>query len=154
VGNNITTGTSATTFSPEVNCSRGQIVTFLWRLAGEPEPTITNPFKDVPQGQYYYKAALWAYENGITTGTSATTFSPDANCSRSQIVTFLWRYAGGPAATTSGTFGDVPEGQFYTSAVYWAVENGITTGTGGNSFSPNVTCTRGQAVTFLYRYAS
>jgi hypothetical protein len=155
VGNNITTGTSATTFSPELNCSRGQIVTFLWRLAGEPEPTTTvNPFTDVSEKDYYYKAVLWAYENGITTGASATTFNPKGNCTRGQIVTFLWRYADEPTANASGVFTDVKSGAYYTSAVYWAVANGITNGMSTNTFVPGGTCTRGQAVTFLYRYAS
>jgi hypothetical protein len=151
VGKGITNGTGGSSFSPDVNCTRSQIVTFLWRAAGEPEPTISNPFTDISEGAYYYKAVLWAYEKGITTGTSATQFSPLVNCSRSQIVTFLWRYEGKPSASVSGAFTDVASNDFYTTAVYWAVANSITNGTGGSSFSPSMTCTRAQAVTFLYR---
>jgi hypothetical protein len=149
----ITNGTGNDTFSPSTDCSRSQIVTFLWRLAGKPEPTISNPFTDVSENAYYYKAVLWAYEKGITTGSSATAFSPQANCSRSQIVTFLWRYKEKPSAGVSGAFTDVASNDFYTTAVYWAVANGITNGTSATTFSPTNTCTRSQAVTFLYRCA-
>jgi hypothetical protein len=107
----------------------------------------------VSENQYYYKAVLWAYENGITTGSTATTFSPSANCTRGQIVTFLWRYAGEPSANATGVFKDVASNKYYASAVYWAAANDITTGTTATTFSPNDTCTRAQAVTFLYRYA-
>ena len=149
----ITNGTSATTFSPGSTCTRGQVVTFLWRAKGCPEPTSTvNPFTDVKESDYFYKAVLWAKETGVTSGTSATTFSPGNGCTRAQVVTFLWRSEGKPQpASTSNPFNDVPAGQYYTDAVLWAVENGITNGTSATAFSPDKTCTRGQIVTFLYR---
>ena len=151
VENGITTGTSATTFSPDNTCTRAQVVTFLWRAAGSPTPTTkTCSFTDVTQG-YYYNAMLWAVENGITTGTGGNKFSPNANCTRAQVVTFLWRAAGEPApSSTACAFTDVSR-DFYYNAMLWAVENGITTGTGSGKFSPNLSCTRGQIVTFLYR---
>ena len=152
----ITNGTSATTFSPEATCTRGQVVTFLWRAKGCPQPkSSANPFNDVALGAYYYEAVLWANENGITNGTSANSFSPDQPCTRAQVVTFLWRTEGKPAAGGSGNpFTDVPAGQYYTTAVLWAVNHkpeAITNGTSANTFSPDATCTRGQIVTFLYR---
>ena len=152
----ITKGTSASTFSPAQNCTRGQIVTFLWRAAGSPEPGQTNnPFKDVNTGNYYYKAVLWAVEKGITSGTSRNTFSPNATCTRAQAVTFLYRYAGQPSVgLTSNPFKDVNKGTYYYSPVLWAVENGITAGTSATAFSPKAYCTRGQIVTFLYRQAN
>ncbi len=154
VANGITTGTGKTTFSPEIDCTRGQVVTFLWRAAGKPEPSTTdNPFKDVSAKQYYYKAVLWAVENGITTGTSKTTFSPEDSCTRAQVVTFLWRTAGEPAPQKSDNpFSDVPKGQYYYKAVLWAVENGVTTGISKTAFGPDMPCIRGQIVTFIYRY--
>ncbi|MBQ3356943.1 MAG: leucine-rich repeat protein [Oscillospiraceae bacterium] len=157
VGNEpqITNGTSATTFSPNAACTRGQVVTFLWRANGCPEPKRSdNPFKDVKESDYYYKAVLWAAENGVTTGTSATTFSPNAPCTRAHVVTFLWRAGGEPQPkSTANPFKDVKTGEYYTTAVLWAVshEPQITNGTGATTFSPNATCTRGQIVTFLYR---
>ena len=149
----VTNGTSPTEFSPEKPCTRGQIVTFLWRAFGSPEPTSAeNPFTDVPETVYYYKAILWAVEQGITTGTSATTFSPEATCTRGQVATFLWRACGKPAPKGSeNPFADVPETVYYYQPILWAVENGITNGTGGGKFSPEDSCTRGQIVTFLYR---
>lgn len=147
----ITAGTSATTFSPNAPCTRAQVVTFLWRAAGSPEATGSNPFTDVAEGSYYYDAVLWAVEKGITVGTSATTFSPDTVCTRAQIVTFLWRYEDSPAATGSSSFTDVAPGDWFYSAVNWAVSEGVTAGTGANAFSPNADCTRAQTVTFLYR---
>ena len=149
----ITAGTSATTFSPNAGCTRAQVVTFLWRAAGNPKPTTaSNPFKDVKEGTYYYKAVLWAAEAGVTAGTSATTFSPDATCTRGQIVTFIWHYEGTPEATiTSNPFTDVQAGAYYEKAVLWASETGVTAGTSATTFSPNATCTRAQIVTFLYR---
>lgn len=149
----ITSGTSATTFSPNNPCTRGQIVTFLWRAAGSPKPTSSiNPFADVKEGAYYYDAVLWAMEKGITSGTSATTFSPDTACTRGQTVTFLWRAAGSPKATSSNNpFADVQTGAYYYGAVLWAVEKGITSGTSATTFAPGTTVTRGQTVTFLYR---
>ena len=153
VQNGITSGTSETTFSPNDGCTRAQVVTFLWRAAGSPEPkTTSNPFADVPSGKWYSKAVLWAAEEGITAGTSATTFSPNATCTRGQIVTFLWRYEGQPSAsTTVNPFKDVKTGAYYEKAVLWAAETGVTSGTSATTFSPNVTCTRAQVVTFLYR---
>lgn len=149
----ITTGTSETTFSPNSNCTRGQIVTFLWRSHGCPEPSSNaNPFIDVKEDAYYYKAVLWAVEQGVTSGTSATTFSPNNNCTRGQAVTFMWRAAGKPAtASSASNFVDVKSGAFYGDAVAWAVEKGITTGTSATTFSPDGVCIRGQIVTFLYR---
>jgi uncharacterized repeat protein (TIGR02543 family) len=156
VENGITKGTSATTFSPAMDCTRAQVVTFLWRAAGSPEPTTTeNPFTDVEEGTDYYKAILWAVENGITKGTSATTFSPAATCTRAQVVTFLYRAAGQPELTTTeNPFTDVETGNDYYNAILWAVENGITKGTSATTFSPSVTCNRAQIVTFLYRNAA
>ncbi|MBQ2469284.1 MAG: S-layer homology domain-containing protein, partial [Clostridia bacterium] len=149
----ITTGTSATTFSPEDGCTRGHVVTFLWRAAGSPEPAGTNnPFRDVRSGEYYYKAVLWAVGEGITLGTSKTAFSPDDVCTRGQIVTFLWRANGKPTpAKTNNPFKDVKPNDYFYDAVLWAVEKGVTLGTDASHFSPSDTCTRSQVVTFLYR---
>ena len=140
-------------FSPGAGCTRAQVVTFLWRAAGEPQPkSENNPFADVQKGQYYYKAVLWAVEKGITTGTSPTTFRPDQTCTRGQIVTFLWRYFGEPEPKTGNNpFEDVKDSDYFYKAVLWAVENGITTGTTATTFRPEQTCTRAQIVTFLYR---
>ena len=152
VENGITSGTSATTFSPNAVCTRAQAVTFLWRAAGSPEPGIAeNPFTDVASDSYYYKAVLWAVEKGITSGTSATTFSPNVTCSRAQIVTFLWRGQQSPSVSTSGAFTDVSADAYYAKAVDWAVSGGITSGTSATTFSPNANCTRAQIVTFLWR---
>ena len=152
VKNGITYGTSDTTFSPNAPCTRAQMVTFLWRAAGCPTPNGSEmPFKDVVKGSYYETAVLWAVENGITYGTGATTFSPDATCTRAQTVTLLWRSQGKPAAGTANPFTDVAEGTYYTDAVLWAAENGITEGTSATTFSPYEDCTRAQTVTFLYR---
>lgn len=147
----VTSGTTATTFSPANACDRGQIVTFLWRANGSPNPTSThNPFVDVKSGDYYYEAVLWAQEKGITSGTDATHFSPSTPCNRGQAVTFLWRANGKPTGTGK-SFADVKSGQFYTDAVKWAVGKNITSGTSSTTFSPDQSCTRGQIVTFLYR---
>lgn len=149
----VTTGTSKTTFSPEMICTRAQMVTFLWRAAGSPEPaTVDQKFTDITSSGFYFKAVLWAVENGITSGTSATTFSPDEIVTRAQVVTFLWRMAGSPQIFVDGPFADVATGQYYSTAVAWAVENSITGGTSAVTFSPMDGCTRGQIVTFLYRY--
>ena len=150
----ITNGTSKNLFSPEKGCTRAQVVTFLWRYAGMPEPeTTTCSFKDVDKEQYYYKAVLWAVEKKITNGTSETTFDPEKTCTRAQIVTFLWRYAGEPKpATTKNDFKDVKDSAYYYNAVLWAAENDITNGTSATTFDPEKTCTRAQIVTFLYRY--
>ena len=152
-GPQITNGTSATTFSPNATCTRGQVVTFLWRAAGAPEPTMTfNPFADVKEGAFYYKAVLWALQNGITNGVDATHFGPDRGCTRGQVVTFLHRAQGTPTpGSDANPFSDVKEGAFYYNAVLWAVEKNVTKGTSPTTFSPNATCTRGQIVTFLYR---
>lgn len=150
VENGVTNGTSATTFSPDMAVSRAQMVTFLWRAHGSPKATGTNPFTDVNTSDYYYDAVLWAVENGITVGTSDTTFSPDAPVTRAQAVTFQWRAAGSPVVSGSN-FGDVASDAYYADAVTWAVANGITNGTGGNTFSPDAAVSRAQAVTFLWR---
>ena len=152
VENGITSGTSATKFSPYKGCTRGQVVTFLWRAAGCPEPENSyNPFSDVPSNAYYHDAVLWAAEEGITTGTSRTRFEPNATVTRAQTVTFLWRWAGSPEPGSAGSFRDVPRSAYYADAVAWAVEYGITNGTAPGLFSPAQTCTRAQIVTFLYR---
>lgn len=150
----ITAGTSATTFSPNDGATRAQVVTFLWRAAGSPEPkTGTNPFEDVPDGKYYTKPVLWAAEEGITRGTSATTFSPNNTCTRGEFVTFLYRFAGSPSiGDVDNLFEDVDEGSFYYLPVLWAVEQKVTAGTSETTFSPKKICTRGEIVTFLYRY--
>ena len=152
VENGITQGTDDTHFSPDGICTRAQAVTFLWRTAGSPKPeTRTMPFADVPAGSYYYDAVLWAVENGITKGTSETMFSPDATCSRAQIVTFLWRSEKSPAAGTANPFADVKSTAYYADAVLWAVREDITKGTTSTAFSPDADCTRAQIVTFLWR---
>ena len=149
--NGVTTGTGETTFSPDAGCTRAQVATFLWRAAGKPEPAEgENPFVDVSADAYYYKAVLWALQQGVTTGTSADKFSPDAVCTRAQIVTFLWRFEGSEAAS-GAAFTDVPAGAYYETAVAWAAGKGVTTGTGEGTFSPEATCTRAQVVTFLCR---
>lgn len=153
VENDITEGTSATTFSPNASCTRAQMVTFLWRAAGSPEPqSAENPFTDVASNAYYADAVLWAVEQGITTGTSETTFSPNATVTRGQTVTFLYRDAGSPAASAAGTFTDVAADAYYAAAVQWAVSEGVTDGMTSTTFQPDGNCTRAQIVTFLYRY--
>ncbi len=153
VRGSITSGTSKTTFSPTANCTRGQAITFLWKLAGSPETySDTNPFNDVKSSDYYYQAILWAVENEITKGTSDTTFSPNATCTRGQTVTFLYRFAGSPESSSEMKFTDIPEGMYCEDAVLWAVEHGVTSGTSDTTFSPNNYCTREQFVTFLYRF--
>ena len=153
VENGITKGTDDTHFSPDGICTRAQAVTFLWRAAGSPEPeTRTMPFTDIPVGSYYYDAVLWAVENGITKGTSDTTFSPNMTCTRAQIVAFLWRSEKSPAAGTANPFADVKSTAYYADAVLWAVKENITKGTTNTTFSPNADCTRAQIVTFLYRF--
>lgn len=151
VENGVTNGTSATTFGPNVTVTRAQMVTFLWRAYGSPEATGANPFTDVSTSDYYYyDAVLWAVENGVTNGTSATTFSPDMAVTRAQAVTFQWRAAGSPVVSGS-SFSDVAAGAYYVNAVTWAVANGITNGTSGTTFSPDAAVSRAQAVTFLWR---
>ena len=152
VENGITKGTDDTHFSPDGICTRAQAVTFLWRTAGSPKPeTRAMPFTDVPVGSYYYDAVLWAVENGITKGTSDTTFSPNMTCSRAQIVAFLWRSEKSPAAGTANPFADVKSTAYYAGAVLWAVREDITKGTTSTTFSPDADCTRAQIVTFLWR---
>lgn len=154
VENGVTEGTSATTFGPNISCTRAQMVTFLWRSAGSPEPTTANnPFTDVQAGSYYYDAVLWAVEQGITSGTNATTFAPDAAVTRGQTVTFLWRQAGAPVVNYAMSFTDVDANAYYAEAVRWAVSEGITSGTSTATFSPDMDCTRAQIVTFMYRDA-
>ena len=152
VENNVTNGTDATHFSPKNNCTRAQIVTFLWRVNGEPKVSAANPFTDVRPGAYYYDAVLWAVKEGITTGTSKTTFSPSDTCTRAQAVTFLWRMEGQPEPdVTSAGFVDVRRSDYFADAVLWAVGKDITKGTDATHFSPKQTCSRAQIVTFLYR---
>ena len=151
--NGVTSGTSPTTFSPTRECTRGQIVTFLWNAAGRPEPTdLNNPFEDVTDSDYYYKPVLWAKEHGVTAGTSATTFSPGKACTRGQIVTFLWK-ALGSAELNDGRnpFGDIKETDYFYKPVLWAKENSITSGTSATTFSPGKACTRALAMTFIYK---
>ena len=151
VENGITAGVTETLFAPGQACTRAQMVTFLWRAAGSPAPTATeNPFTDVAESAYYHDAVLWAAENGITGGTSAGTFSPNATVTRAQTVTFLYRAAGAPAVS-GGSFADVEADAYYADAVVWAAEQGITSGTTAETFSPAQACTRAQIVTFLYR---
>ena len=152
VENGITQGTDDTHFAPDGICTRAQAVAFLWRAAGSPKPeTRTMPFADVPAGSYYYDAVLWAVENGITKGTSDTTFNPNMTCTRAQIVAFLWRSEKSPAAGTANPFADVKSTAYYADAVLWAVKENITRGTTNTTFSPDADCTRSQIVTFLWR---
>lgn len=154
VDNSITSGIDNTHFGPNTACTRAQAVTFLWRAAGSPEPQNANAgFTDVKAGDYYEKAVRWAVENGVTSGTGDGKFSPNSTCTRAQIVTFQYRAAGSPSVGTAGSFGDVNSGAYYAEAVAWAVQNDITSGTGGGNFSPSNKCTRAQIVTFLYRDA-
>jgi len=153
IENGVTEGTSATTFSPNASCTRAQMVTFLWRTAGSPAPDAgtKNPFTDVPTGVYYYDAVLWAVEKGVTVGTSATTFSPNAAVTRGQTVTFIHRAKGSPAPAGTNAFTDVAASAYYAAAVNWAVGAQVTNGTSATTFSPAKNCTRAQIVTFLYR---
>ena len=152
VENGITGGLDATHFGPGNACTRGQVVTFLWRAYGSPEPKSTShPFTDINENQYFYKAVLWAVENGITSGLNATTFGPGNACTRGQIATFLWRANGSPEPQSSANpFSDVNAGPFY-KAILWAVEEGVTGGYTDGTFRPGNVCTRGNIVTFLFR---
>ena len=150
VDKGVTNGLTDTMFGPYEPCTRGQIITFLWRAAGSPEPKTAVSFADVPAGSYYAKAVAWAIENGITNGVTETEFAPDATCTRGQGVTFLYRALKGSAGATS-SFVDVPANAFYADAVGWAVSGKVTDGTSNTTFSPDDNCTRGQIVTFLYR---
>lgn len=152
VDKGITNGMGNGRFDPDGSCTRGQIVTFLWRAAGEPEPsTYSNPFEDVASSKYYHKAVLWAAEQGITLGVSDGEFAPDQACTRGQVVTFLWRFNHQPEAGGTNPFGDVSHTAFYYHPVLWAIEHEITNGLSADRFGPDETCTRGQIVTFLYR---
>ena len=151
VENNITSGVSATAFSPDETCTRAQAVTFLWRANRQPNATGSNSFADVADNTYYNEAVQWAATNDITSGTSPDTFEPDAPVTRAQVVTFLYRDAGSPIASGSASFADVPSDSYYRDAVRWAVAQGITAGTSANAFSPDESCTRAQIITFLYR---
>ena len=145
----ITSGTTETTFSPDQECTCGQTITFLWRSAGSPAPkSKNNPFTDVTESAYYYQSALWAAERGIVSGTA---FHPDEPVTRGQFAAFLYRNAGSPAAAGKSAFNDVPDNAPYAQAVAWVAAQGIASGTGDHTFSPDAVCTRGQIVTFLYR---
>ena len=150
VKSGVTNGLSDTMFGPYESCTRAQIVTFLWRAAGSPEPKTASSFTDVPVSTYYAKAVAWAVENGITNGMTATEFAPDATCTRGQSVTFLYR-ALGKKVESSANFTDVKSDAFYADAVNWAVASDVTNGTSNTTFSPNADCTRAEIVTFLYR---
>lgn len=153
VGKGITRGTSANTFSPDISCTRAQIVTFLWNSAGSPQVTAPTGFSDVPSGAWYAKAVSWAVSEGITNGTSDTEFSPDDPCTRAQAMTFIYKSAGSPAASRTSSFSDVASNTWYSNAVAWAVANGVTSGISPSEFAPDQVCTRGQIATFLYKYA-
>ena len=148
----VTAGVDSTHFAPASTCTRGQVVTFLWRAYGCPAPQSAQcPFEDVSPQRYYYQAVLWAAEQGITDGVDATHFAPDRTVTRGQLVTFLWRAEGCPAGVGTNPFADVERGRFYYDAVLWAAKAGITTGVDATHFRPNQSCTRGQVATFLYR---
>ena len=149
VGEGVTGGKTATTFAPNEGCTRAQVVTFLWAANGKPEPTSENPFTDVSNDAWYLKPVLWAVENGITTGVTATEFGPDQTCTRAQIATFLWAANGKPAVSGKSEFVDVGDTDWYSTPIIWAKENDITGGIGDGKFGPNDTCTRAQVVTFL-----
>ena len=152
VKNGVASGTDAKHFSPDAACTRGQAVTFLWRAAGCPAPALAeNPFADVKPTDYCYDAVLWAVQTGVAKGTSASTFSPDAACTRGQIVTFLYRAAGSPSGYANSGYTDVPETSYCAAPVAWAVALRVTSGTSAITFSPDALCTRAQIVTFLYR---
>lgn len=143
----VTAGTSETTFSPNATCTTAQVLTFLWRSQGQPEPTIKNQFTDVTESDYFYKAALWANEKGLVSGSL---FGGNTPCTRAMVMTYLWKLAGSPSAPAA-SFADVPGNSEYAPAVAYAVSEKITAGTSETTFSPDQTCTRGQIVTFLYR---
>ena len=150
VENQVTSGKTETAFAPNDGCTRAQVVTFLWAANGRPEPTAAeNPFADVSKDDWYYHAVLWAVEQGITTGVTATEFAPKQTCTRAQIATFLWAAQGKPSPHSLGGFGDVAIDDWFAAPVIWAKENGITGGIGDGKFGPYDTCTRAQVVTFL-----
>jgi len=144
----ITSGVSDTSFAPNQTCTRGQIISFLWRAAGSPQPSISNPYTDVKNTDYFCKAALWAYEQGMA---DSPFFSPNAPCTRAMAVEFMWKYDGMPAYSTQTPFKDIESTADYAEAIAWALDSSITSGTSETTFSPDSTCTRGQIVTFLYR---
>ena len=148
VANGITNGTTDTTFAPNNTCTNAHILTFMWRAAGSPEPTGSNPFVNVTGSEYYAKAAMWAYEKGMISGTS---FDSGKACTRAMTMEYFWKQAGSPKTEISGKFTDVTADASYAQAVAWAVANGVTTGVTDTTFVPDKTCTRGQIVTFLYR---
>ena len=151
VDEGITNGASATTFNPGGDLLRAQVVTMLWRHAGSPVVEISNPFTDVKEGDWYYNAVLWAVSEGITNGTSSTTFGPAGVTNRAQVVTFLWRYLDSPDAVAENPFTDVDDDAWYGKPILWAVENGITNGISATEFGVNTNCNRAHMVTFLYR---
>ena len=151
VDEGITNGASANTFNPGGDLLRAQVVTMLWRHAGSPVVDGANPFDDVKKTDFYYQAVLWAVQNGITNGTTATTFGPMGVCNRAQVVTFLWRYLDSPDAVAENPFTDVDDAAWYGTPILWAVENGITNGVDVTHFGPTADCNRAQVVTFLYR---
>ena len=150
VSNNITAGVSENKFAPNQTCTRAQAVMFLWNQAGKPVVSRKNTFKDVKRSDWYYNAVQWAVSEGITNGTSKTTFSPSKTCNRAEIVTFLWNQAGKPSVSASNPFKDVKSSDWYYKAVQWAVKKGVTSGTSKTTFSPTKACTRAQIVTFMY----
>ena len=152
VEKSITTGTSQTAFSPKKSCTRAEMVTFLYRLAGSHSVNMTNRFTDVARSAYYYDAVLWAATMGVTSGTTASTFSPTGTVTRAQAVTMLYRYAGSPPVNGTASFSDVPANAYYKDAVIWAKETGVVLGTTATTFSPKDPCTRAQIVTILYRF--
>ena len=151
VDEGITNGASANTFNPGGDLLRAQVVTMLWRHAGSPVVDGANPFDDVKKTDFYYQAVLWAVQNGITNGTTATTFGPMGVCNRAQVVTFLWRYLDSPDAVAENPFTDVDDAAWYGKPVIWAVENGVTNGMSATEFGVNTNCNRAHMVTFLYR---
>ena len=152
VEHGITEGTSDTTFAPKDYCSRGQVITFLWKAMGSPEPqSSSHPFTDIPEDAYYTKAVLWAAEQNIASGTSESTFSPNAPCARAQVMTFLWKLKGQPAATSSaGSFPDVTTADYFYAPVMWAAKEKITTGLIDSRFGAMDQCNRAQVVTLLW----
>lgn len=148
VENGITAGTTATTFSPNATCTTAHILTFMWRAAGSPEPTAASPFTNLNGSEYYAKAAVWAYENGMVSGT---TFDASKPCTRAATMEYFWKQAGSPKTATTDKFTDVAADSSYAEAVAWAVANGVTAGTSDSTFTPDATCTRAQIVTFLNR---
>ena len=151
VSNGITSGTSATTFGPYNQCTRAQVMTFLYKASGSPDVSGENPFTDVKEGDYFYKPVLWAVSQGITSGTSATTFSPYNPCTRAQVMAFLYKASGSPDVSGENPFTDVKEEDYFYNPVMWAVSQGITSGTSSTTFSPYNPCTRAQVMTFLYK---